>query len=624
MQLDVRAAPVTRDGYLLRHVNSTSSTLTNGLGPRGAGRVQVTPFSYLYPPSANASSTVDVTYDPLGASSLAASHPIALDPPANASAVLRTRHIYADRSRVHATFQLRDANRNVRVSTSGVLVTFSLYSGGVSSTDLTESVTCDLSGLSRASSHYLGSCTLPSLPDSWFGWPADGQADAELSVSVNGVLIYRSLLEGQVTLHRRPPWLTRRLAGPPNTWMPVVGLIATAYAAIPVSPVYVGEEFPIHIYAATGAYSVASFTITLSLNPNRLVYVSFAQPSSFQPINVQSQGGGKYKFTCPGTARDGLSLSGTSVFLFTLFAKVVDGVPDGVHTGLFTLFTAQLASPLLLAFSVNMNGFVLDMREGKQVSAQLDVRSPLMRGLFGYTYTGTLANMAVFNTQTTTYPITVVGVRDRDTLSEDFTIVTSQSQCSSGADGKAFSLSLCTPVITTSHLEGADAADVDVVHAGLACTVPLAVYYPSTLTLRLLDPTLNKIERNEPPMPPAPPVPPSPPCSPPPPVPPPTPPASPRPPSPPPPPPHPPPNPPCPPDPPLTSAAASDAADAATTLSDATAVSDAATSFARGLVAPAEPVGGQLAAAASTAVAPWGTAARALLGPSLPVDDGLP
>ena len=75
---------------------------------------------------------------------------------------------------------------------------------------------------------------------------------------------------------------------------------------------------------------------------------------------------------------------------------------------------------------------------------------------------------------------------------------------------------------------------------------------------------------------------------------------------------------------PLTSAAASDAADAATTLSDATAVPDAATSFARGLVAPAEPVGGQLAAAASAAVAPWGTAARALLGPSLPVDDGLP
>ena len=55
--------------------------------------------------------------------------------------------------------------------------------------------------------------------------------------------------------------------------------------------------------------------------------MSFAQPSSFQPINVQSQGGGKYKFTCPGAARDGLSLSGTSVFLFTLFTcEMNDGV----------------------------------------------------------------------------------------------------------------------------------------------------------------------------------------------------------------------------------------------------------------------------------------------------------
>ena len=461
-------------------------------------------FHMLYPPTPDSTANVSVTYE-YQQEAIGAQVRAAFLHASNVTTLLRTTDAYADRSVLLLAYQLHDTNGNVRVRTSNLSVTVTLTR---SSSEDAHIVECDTSGLTSILSHYLGYCRAAALPEPWFR--DSGTASLSLAVSYDGIVEQRSTVADLLTLHKEPSWLTSKSNAslPSKNWLTTSEDVG-AYATMPVSPVYAGEEFAFDLFAHTGTYPVSSFNVWAILNPSKLTYVSYTQSSLFQTVTLDQAGGqgNVLKFSSFGMAASvtDSDVTGTSIYLLTVRATIGISASDGVNSGLFTVYTQQLVNPGTYTFVSGRQGFVLDYRGGEQSSAALQIRSPQPRGIFAYTSTGTLANVAVINAKTTTYPLTVVMARDIDTLDEDWSLVATQSTCVSQSHPHAFIITDCSISIDTTCNSGTDGTTVEVSYNGLTTTVPLKVYYPSHISMHVLDQVLNRIELSLPPSPPSPP-----------------------------------------------------------------------------------------------------------------------
>ena len=246
---------------------------------------------------------------------------VPLAPPVAVRGVLRTSEAYVDRSVVLAAFELRDAVGNSRVSTGGVSVTLSVSDGSGNS----QGAICALGGLSMPLRHYLGFCKLPSMPLGWF--TSAGTATASLTLSVDDQEVASEALSGSITLQQQPTWYGT-LASQFSA--------ATAFAVLPVSPVYALESFDMPIYVHTGGYAVSTFWVWLMLDLDVVDYISFSQSSLYQTATLDYGGTSnevlRFKAVgLQGSTTDAM-VTGTSLQLLTVRLRMSSGASVGINS----------------------------------------------------------------------------------------------------------------------------------------------------------------------------------------------------------------------------------------------------------------------------------------------------
>ena len=420
------------------------------------------------------------------------------------------------------TFQLYDVHHNVRVLTSGLTVSFSVKTSlfGLS---YNLNANCDVSGIIQASHFYTGSCQLTELPLAWFVF--ENSAEVHVDVSYNGVICISALVDYLVVQPDiSPGWYYAR-ASLPETWGDNLnGNEATSIATMLLSPVYDAEEFDVGVYAHTGDYAISSFWVWMTYTKRKLNYVSFSQSSNFQEVTLDAVGS-QLRFFSPGLVSDttNAEVTGTAVPLFTVRMQVIESLSVGLHQSVLNVYTRQFVNTAGNAFVEYKPGIVWDDRPTANTRGQFTVKEPTVSGLFAYASAGSLANTAVLDGQTQSYPITVVMTRDFDKATIDLRDITDLSTCTSNDDGISLALvNGCTLQLTSSLLQGRSPAHVSAFYGGFNRTVSFKIYHPGAVELRIADATLNRLAVNSPPFPPEPPAPPpatsppaAPPCTPP-------------------------------------------------------------------------------------------------------------
>ena len=486
------------------------------------GRLQGVVFKSLFPPPPGSSSVVSVMHTKH--EFLATNVSVPSYEAVSSRGILRTSFAHADRSVVLGYFQLADINHNTRVSTEGLGVNLTLTTGNLQMT-----YPCNTSGLVSAADHYLGLCHVPSLPHAWF--ESGAVATAELFFTYNGTEIERRPLDGSIQLHERPPWFgpkvetlgqgsTRRMLSAPaaNDWMKATfsNEGEKAYALLPVSPVFAGEEFTLQVFANTGSFALGSFHVWISFNPTKMEYLSHST-SLFQGMTREGTAS-QLQFQVSGLASDTTEemVTGSSVPIFSVQMRMKAGLPDGVHRNLLTVFTLEMVSTAAVSFGFGTPGFILDHRSTSgptTAQAEMVIKSPQVVGIFAYASTGTLGNTATLSGKTLYYPLTVVKTQEIDTVPNDAEVLTKGAECVKGvpAESSAYHIAKCTLVVSPDCKGHLTNASVDVSYQSLSTSVVFTVYYPTDVKVSVADPILNKIDLNLPPSPPPPASPPPPP-----------------------------------------------------------------------------------------------------------------
>ena len=286
-----------------------------------------------------------------------------------------------------------------------------------------------------------------------------------------------------------------------NDWYSTVldGHPATAYAALPVSPVFASEMFDIGVFANTGGSSLGSYHVLISFNPTKLEFVSHKASPLYQGMRITASRG-QLTVQVDGEAADvsDAALNGTSVPIFRLQMRMLGSVPDGTLRNLLTVFTIEMANTASVPFVSAARGFVLDHRQRSgpaTVAAEMVVKRPRDAGLFAYISTGVLGNMAALHGRSTAYPLTVVKTREIDTVPFDLEVVTSSATCLPTRESSPISYSLtdCIILLTPEHRHAVTNSTVVVSVGSLTASVVFSVYYPGHIGLSVHDPVLNRI-----------------------------------------------------------------------------------------------------------------------------------
>ena len=202
-------------------------------------------------------------------------------------AVLRTLAAFADSSRVLVSFQLRDQSGSVLVARSGLEVDIVVRFSELQA----KSAHCITTGLSSPGEHYLGHCSVPTLPVSWFS--AAGTASVALELRYNHQLVATSAA-GTIVLHAAPSWYGREGS---------ILSSAGALVVLPISPVYALEQFELKIYAHTGGYELETWGLELHIDPLLLEYVAHEQSDRFNGVvySPAAAARGIHRFQAVGT-----------------------------------------------------------------------------------------------------------------------------------------------------------------------------------------------------------------------------------------------------------------------------------------------------------------------------------
>ena len=402
--------------------------------------------------------------------------------PISIRGVLRTSHVYADRSNILVAYQCRDAAGNHRVSTHGIEVTLTVTR---MSNDESQSATCDLSGLHQSAKHYLGLCRLTALPADWF--ITDSAASVTVHLTLHGKLLDESHLSDLI-LHGQPQWFSNLSEHYTS---------ATAFATMPVSPLFAGEAFPVTVYAHTGGFAVSTFWVWLTLDLSLVQYISYSQSPLYQTVTLDYGGAQsevlRFKAVgLQGSTTDDM-VTDRRLRLLTVNLGLRAGVEPGSLSGIISVYVRQFINPGSNPFLENAGGFVFDDRDNAEQSGRVIVRPVESRGLFAYASSATLYNLAVLTGQSQSYALTVVRTQDDDRLHHDVAVVTSAATCSA-VSSDAFTLDNCIIKLTSSHTIGATGVTVQATYGQLSVGVPLQVEYPGSVGIELHDSVLNRLE----------------------------------------------------------------------------------------------------------------------------------
>ena len=146
-------------------------------------------------------------------------------------------------------------------------------------------------------------------------------------------------------------------------------------------------------------------------------------------------------------------VTGTAIYLVSASMSFHSSVAAGTY-GSTTLGLYPRATELISggAFVQDVNGQVLDGRDGVQTSGQLVVAaSPSAVAIFVSAPGGVLANLAPLTGSVITYPLSVVQVSDDDRTDMATSAVSFGSSCSTSAASSVLALSGCSVVLGASQ-----------------------------------------------------------------------------------------------------------------------------------------------------------------------------
>ena len=401
---------------------------------------------------------------------------------ANISAVLRTPVAFYDDRMVRLTYQLRDANGNVRVQTKGARVDITASLAGYTP----ESTQCGTSGVTDASKYYLGQCEL-SLPSAWF------IREADANVTISAVLRHTGLplpvatatLSDRVLLRRQPAWVGALEKQFNN---------GTSFATLPAFSMLAGEEFDVQIYAHTNGYPLLTFAVWLYYPPSQFELKSFVQNPIFERVK-QTPGGRDnevLRFDVVGHSGQGFDDEATSTSLWLLNAtmRVLSDAPAATYN--MSIYTSRLINTGTFAFVKDSWGSVFDARDSANRQGQLIVRPMAEHGIFSYTQSAQLANFALVTGEPQSSVI--VAVATTDSKSHESVKKVSNPVCELLAPAAdVIVLQGCTVHLTPNQSASRDVS-VEVTHDDFSTRLVLGVHTPQAIDVSVADPVLNRID----------------------------------------------------------------------------------------------------------------------------------
>ena len=176
----------------------------------------------------------------------------------------------------------------------------------------------------------------------------------------------------------------------------------------------------------------------------------------------------------------------------TLSGSTSAGVYDGATLGLYPVATELISGA---AFVTNADGLVFDSRDSQQTRGRLTVVGSGTAGILAYASAGVLANLAPLTGQTIAYPLSVIALSDDDRQSAGTSDVSSSASCSDDpASASVFSVVGCAVSLGALHTAGtgSSALSVSASYGASTTSVAISVYRPTTVSVSLDDPTLNK------------------------------------------------------------------------------------------------------------------------------------
>ena len=454
-------------------------------------------------------------------------------------AVLRTADVFVDRARVLVAYQLRDGAGDVHVEMAGLTVGLRLeLDDGSGRTTYTA---CDTGGVGRPSSHHVGGCDVPSLPDAWWAAAAAAAASASgevaratatLRISYAGDADESALevpLPAPLSLHAPPAWrqpsssvgAQQLMSGfVPAAFLPPAPPAPALYATLPVSPILPGDTFQVTLRVSTQSgssaatsppfYALSTYWVWLTLRDPALSFVSSVASAAHQPASVdfaQTADGPQYRFRAVGLSGGTTDdmVRGASVHVLTATLRLDTAAASGTREDAIDVYARQLISPAGHAFLEDAAGSIFDERPGAHSTGRVRVETPSDRGLFAHARASSLFNWAVLTNATVTTPIAVAKTTSRWDVAEDLHNVTDEAACraessaqssSTAASGgeAAFAVAAgCTVELHASHVASLHDGGVRVSYGNLTTRVPLSVRLPSSVTLALEDDELNRV-----------------------------------------------------------------------------------------------------------------------------------
>ena len=406
------------------------------------------------------------------------------------AAVLRTPTVYTesdgvhDRHQVIVAVQLRDAEGNSYVSTSGLTTYLDVATSGQS----TLSTVCSR----HTTSTGLATCTI-TVPSRWFSTSA-GTATATIRVAYSGV---------------SAPVATSNVnsvalaATPTHTALSSSGMTFT----LPFSPRFQADEFDCTLTASIidANYGLSAWTVTLTADSSKLEYISYTKdprwgdvvPEESDISNVKTV---KLLVNSPTNSDPAWSLVNGpgSIAILVARLKVKWDAAGGVYAvGLAINSMINHGNNL---FVENGNALVLDHRETGSADGvgKVQVEVPLTRGLFAYAPGGraVVSNVAPITAESVELgSISVIQVTERPAAATYISTTGGVCMRTSGALSVTRSCAVSLKSDASLPTTGAtELGAVRVTEGGLSTSVPFKVWHPGVLTLVVDDVELNKFD----------------------------------------------------------------------------------------------------------------------------------
>ena len=168
-------------------------------------------------------------------------------------------------------------------------------------------------------------------------------------------------------------------------------------ATFPVSPRYAGDTITVNLVAHTAGYALSTFNVKVGYDTTVLQYVKFNSDTKYNAPTLGLNTEGKINVIItgifPGTDR--ALVTGDDISVGSVSFKVETGVLAGVKTGVLTLAVVSLVNIGVNTFANNVEGQILDARDGFQTEGTLELAdSTNIKGAYVYASRGELMNMA--------------------------------------------------------------------------------------------------------------------------------------------------------------------------------------------------------------------------------------